>query len=380
MVDAEVNALGYAKRVGDGWVGSMRTPVVYSPDHVAHSADTGTWVGVTISSEEVSARIETILSTLRSAGREVVDAVAHDDEVLKAVHDADLIEYLRGAYAAWVAWGYPDDPGQSQVTAYAFPTQRFLSPHPLRLPVSPGALAGVYAMDTMTQIGEGTFDGARAAVDVAQTAADLIVAGAPSAYAACRPPGHHAGRGFFGGSCYLNNAAVAAQTLREGGFDRVAVIDIDAHHGNGTQQIFYERSDVVYGSVHVDPAAGWFPHFVGHSDETGSGDGIGANLNVPIEPGEGDVRWLGGIDTVVDFARSAGVGAVVVSLGLDAAISDPESPLQITEAGFARAGERVASLRLPTVFVQEGGYDLTTLGVLVQATLDGFDHERGADI
>jgi acetoin utilization deacetylase AcuC-like enzyme len=235
-------------------------------------------------------------------------------------------------------------------------------------------------MDTMTQIGEGTFDGARAAVDVAQTAADLIVAGAASAYAACRPPGHHAGRGFFGGSCYLNNAAVAAQTLRNGGFDRVAVIDVDAHHGNGTQQIFYERPDVVYGSVHVDPAAGWFPHFVGHADETGSGEGTGANLNVPIEPGQGDVRWLGGIDAAVDFARTAGVAAVVVSLGVDAAISDPESPLQITEAGFAQAGERVASLKLPTVFVQEGGYDLTTLGVLVQATLDGFDHERGADI
>lgn len=355
----------------------MMTPVVYSPDHVQHAADTGTWVGVTIPSEELPARIEGIVAALRESGREIVDAVAHDDAVLKTVHDPDLVEYMRGAYQAWVDWGYLDDPGQPQVTAYAFPTQQFLSPHPLRLPTSPGALAGVYAMDTMTQIGEGTFAGARAAVDAAQTAGDLVVAGTPSVYAACRPPGHHAGRSFFGGSCYLNNAAVAAQTLREGRFDRVVIIDIDAHHGNGTQQIFYDRADVVYGSVHVDPADGWFPHFVGHADEIGSGDGVGANLNVPIKPGLGDREWLAGLDTIIDFARSAGAVAVVVSLGVDAAISDPESPLQITQDGFAAAGERVASLGLPTVFVQEGGYDLATLGGLVRATLDGFDSMRG---
>ncbi len=355
----------------------MRTPVVYSPDHASHDADTGTWVGVIIPSEEVPARIETIVATLRASGREVVPAVSHDDSVLKAVHDADFVEYLRGAYEHWVAWGYLDDPGQPQVTAYAFPTERFLAPHPLRLPTSPGALAGVYAMDTMTQIGKGTFAGARAAVDAAQTAADLIIADSSSAYAACRPPGHHAGAGFFGGSCYLNNAAVAAQTLHDAGLGRVAIIDLDAHHGNGTQQIFYERPDVLYCSVHVDPAHGWFPHFVGHADETGSGDGHGANLNVPIEPGQGDEAWLEGVDAIIDFTRTGEAVALVVSLGVDAAISDPESPLQITEAGFFKAGERVGSLGLPTVFIQEGGYDLATLGALVQATLDGFDDARG---
>ncbi len=353
--------------------GLMPTPVVYSPDHARHAADTGTWVGVTIPSEEVPERIDVIVAELRASGHQIIDAVAHDDAVLKTVHDSDFVEYMRGAYQAWVDWGYLDDPGQPQVTAYAFPTQQFLSPHPLRLPASPGALAGVYAMDTMTQIGDGTFEGARAAVDASQTAADVVVAGSPSAYAACRPPGHHAGRSFFGGSCYLNNAAVAAQTLRDGGFERVAVIDIDAHHGNGTQQIFYDRADVVYSSVHVDPAKGWFPHFVGHADEIGFGAGVGANLNVPIKPGLGDREWLAGIDTIVGFVQSAGATAVVVSLGVDAAISDPESPLQITEDGFAGAGERVASLGLPTVLVQEGGYDLATLGGLVRATLDGFD-------
>lgn len=351
----------------------MKVPVVYSGDHALHDADTGTWVGVTIPSEEVPARIEVIVEALRSSGHEVVPSSSHDDAILETVHDPGMIEYMRGAHEAWRQWGYPIDPGQDHVTAYAFPLPGFMSGLPLRMPKSPGALAGVYAMDTMTQIGESTYLGARAAVDMAQTAASMIASGSKAAYAACRPPGHHAGWNFFGGSCYLNNAAVAAQTLIDSGVERVAIIDIDAHHGNGTQQIFYERQDVIYGSVHVDPAQGWFPHFMGHGDETGIGAGTGANLNVPIEPGAGDAPWLGGVDEIVRLARGAGVEAVVVSLGVDAAVSDPESPLQITADGYFGAGERIASLDLPTVFVQEGGYDLTTIGMLVERALDGFE-------
>ncbi len=354
----------------------MRTPVVYSAKHVLHAADTGTWVGVNIPSEEVPARVEAIVSALRSAGHEILPAVSHDDQILMSVHDPEMVEYMRGAFEAWKAWGYLEDPGQPQVAAYAFPTARFLGRNQFRLPKSPGALAGVYAMDTMTQIGDGTFEGARSAVDMAQTAAVLVADGSDSAYAACRPPGHHAGSSYFGGSCYLNNAAVAAQTLRDTGFERVSIIDIDAHHGNGTQEIFYERPDVTYGSVHVDPAEGWFPHFVGHADEFGYGPGMQANLNVPVPPGSDDRVWLEVVDSLVAFTRGAGSSALVVSLGVDAAVSDPESPLEITESGYSGAGKRIASLNLPTVFVQEGGYDLSTIGDLVRATLQGFDSER----
>lgn len=350
--------------------------MVYSPKHVLHAADTGTWVGVTIPSEEVPARIESVVSVLRSAGYEILPTTSHDDRVLMSVHDPEMVDYMRGAYEAWKAWGYLDDPGQPQVAAYAFPTERFLGRNQFRRPKSPGALAGVYAMDTMTQIGDGTFEGARSAVDTAQTAALLVAEGRRSAYAACRPPGHHAGSAYFGGSCYLNNAAVAAQTLRDAGFERVSVIDIDAHHGNGTQEIFYERPDVTYGSVHVDPAEGWFPHFMGHADEFGYGPGMQANLNMPIRPGAGDEVWLESLDSLVEFTRSAGSSALVVSLGVDAAASDPESPLEITETGYSEAGKRIASLNLPTVFVQEGGYDLSTIGGLVKSTLQGFDNER----
>lgn len=355
--------------------GGGPTPVIYSPDHGKHTAVTGTWVGVRIPTLEVPERVEAIVAALRDRGHEVFPALPHDDSVLVAIHDPGMISWMRTAFTDWVAAGYPTDPGQSQVTAYAFPTERVLGGLPLRPPTSPGALAGVYAMDTMTQLGEGTFVAARSAVDVAMTAADLVAGGARSAYAACRPPGHHSGWGFFGGSCYLNNSAAAAEALRGQGFDRVAIIDLDAHHGNGTQGIFYRRGDVAYGSVHVDPAAGWFPHFVGHSDEAGSGAGTGANRNLPLPPGTGDDRWLECVESLVDFAHAQGAGAIVVSLGVDAALSDPESPLCITERGFAGAGSRLASLGLPTVFVQEGGYDLATIGNLVATTLEAFDSE-----
>ncbi|MGB7860897.1 MAG: histone deacetylase family protein, partial [Acidimicrobiia bacterium] len=301
----------------------------------------------------------------------------HDDTILEVVHDPEMVSYMRDAHQVWVSQGYLNDPGQPQVSAYAFPTERFLDGLPLRAPTSPAALAGVYAMDTMTQIGVGTFQGARAAVDMALTAAELVLEGGDSAYAACRPPGHHAGRNFFGGACYLNNAAIAAESLRTGGFSSVTIIDLDAHHGNGTQQIFYERDDVAYGSVHVDPAAGWFPHFIGHGDESGRGIGEGANLNLPLQPETPDDQWLEGVDRLVGFAKEREASAIVVSLGVDAAISDPNSPLRITESGYRSAGERIASLDLPTVFIQEGGYVPTTIGGLVSATLNGFDMERG---
>src|SRR5262249_49296850 len=157
------------------------------------------------------------------------------------------------------------------------------------------------------------------------------------------------------------------------GATRVAIIDIDAHHGNGTQEIFYARDDVFYGSLHVDPGAGWFPHFVGFGDETGRGAGEDANRNVPLAPGTGDDGWLAALDTLVDAARAHRSEALVVSLGVDAAAEDPESPLAITAAGFRAAGRMLAKLGLPTVFVQEGGYHLGTFGALVLAVLGGFE-------
>jgi acetoin utilization deacetylase AcuC-like enzyme len=220
----------------------------------------------------------------------------------------------------------------------------------------------------MTIVGPGTWEAARAAVDTALTAADLVLAGAPAAYACCRPPGHHVTRSAFGGSCYLNNAAIAAQYLRDRRASKVALLDVDAHHGNGAQAIFRDRDDVLTASVHVDPAAGWFPHFLGFADESGP-----TNLNVTLAPGSGDADWLDGVDRLVAAAREHGSDVLVVALGVDAAADDPNSPLAVSEAGFREAGRRLGSLGLPTVVVQEGGYVLETVGPLVRVTLEGLE-------
>ncbi|MGZ4592116.1 MAG: histone deacetylase family protein, partial [Actinomycetes bacterium] len=230
-----------------------------------------------------------------------------------------------------------------------------------------------YCYDTMTLVGPGTWEAARGSVDAALTAADLVTAGGYRvAYALCRPPGHHAGRDSFGGSCYLNNAAVAAQALRAAGHERVAVVDLDAHHGNGTQALFYDRADVFYGSLHVDPGAGWFPHFVGFAHERGRGDGAGTTYNRPLAPGTGDAGWLAALDEVLACVSAFAPGAVVVSLGVDAAGGDPESPLEVSTEGFHGAGERLSALGRPTVLVHEGGYDLARLGVDAVAVLAAF--------
>ena len=230
--------------------------------------------------------------------------------------------------------------------------------------------AGLYCYDTMTLIGPGSWASIRGAADAALTAADLVSAGAPLAYALRRPPGHHVTRDAYGGSCYVNNAAVAAQALRAAGAGRVAVIDIDAHHGNGTQMIFYGRADVYYGSVHVDPGAGWFPHYVGYAGERGRDEGAGANRNLPLAPGTGDEGWLAAVSALCADAAVHRPDAVVMSLGLDAAESDPESPLQVSEDGYRQAAQKIAALG-PMVVIQEGGYDLAALGSLAVAALTG---------
>jgi acetoin utilization deacetylase AcuC-like enzyme len=230
--------------------------------------------------------------------------------------------------------------------------------------------AGLYCYDTMTLVGPGSWAAIRGAADAAQTAADLVSSGSPVAYALCRPPGHHATRSAYGGSCYLNNAAVAAQALRAAGAARVAILDIDAHHGNGTQMIFWDRADVWYGSLHVDPGAGWFPHYAGYADERGTGPGEGFTRNLPLAPGTGDDGWLAALGVLCGEVRAFAPDAVVVSLGLDAADADPESPLRVTEAAYRAAGQRIAALA-PTVAIQEGGYDLPSLGACAVATLEG---------
>jgi acetoin utilization deacetylase AcuC-like enzyme len=346
-------------------------PVVWSPQTLRHVPGAEIWVGVRTPGTEVPERVEVIRDALADAGHPMRPAQEHADDLLLTVHDPSLVEHLRSVYPQWVEAGFLEDPGQDRVVPYVFPTAQMLGPLPPRRAHAVHARAGTYAYDTMTVVGAGTFDAARAAIDCALTAVDLVAAGEPAAYALCRPPGHHVTRSAYGGSCYLNNAAVAAEGLRAAGPRRVAVVDLDAHHGNGTAAIFYERADVLYGSLHVDPGAGWFPHFVGFADEQGAGAGEGHTRNLPLAPGTGDAGWLEAVTELREWIGSAGVGALVVSLGVDAAGDDPESPLLVTREGYGDAGRLLGGLGLPSVIVQEGGYHLDTIGGLVGAYLAG---------
>lgn len=348
-------------------------PVVWSPYTRLHRPGAEIWVGVPTIGTEVPERVDRILDEARSQGLDVLEANPHDDEVLRDVHDADLLDHLASVHAGWMQSEIPDLVGQRKVVPYMFATQAMLGGLPGRLPAAIHARAGWYCYDTMTLVGEGTWRAARSAVDCALTAVDLVVSGdRRAAYALCRPPGHHATSGGFGGSCYLNNSAVAAEALRRSGHERVAVVDVDAHHGNGTESIFYNRGDVFYGSVHIDPGAGWFPHVVGFADETGVGDGIGTTLNAPLPPGAGDGPWTEAVQRLATAVNVHGASALVVSLGVDAAADDPESPLQVTRDGYGAAGRILAGLSLPTVLVQEGGYHLESLGGLVTSVLTAF--------
>ncbi|MGA8246710.1 MAG: histone deacetylase family protein [Nocardioides sp.] len=352
----------------------MAVPVVWSPETRRHEPRREVWVGVPTEGTEVPERVDRILDAV--ATHELVGPTAHDDEVLRRVHDPSFVDHLRSVYDEWVTGPYDELVGQDRVVPYVFPTAAMTQGMtPTRAAATHGR-AGQYCYDTMTLVGPGTWDAARAAVDCALTAVDLVAHGGatPAAYALCRPPGHHVTREGYGGSCYLNNAAVAAQALRDAGRGTVAVVDLDAHHGNGTQAIFWERPDVRYASLHVDPGAGWFPHYFGHAHETGAGAGAGATLNLPLAEGTGDASWLEGVRRLADWV--SGADALVVSLGVDAAANDPESPLLVTADAYAEAGGLLGDLSVPSVIVQEGGYHLASLGSLVAAYLDG--HERGA--
>jgi acetoin utilization deacetylase AcuC-like enzyme len=351
----------------------LTMPFVWDDRCLAHDPRSELWVGIATPAAETATRIEAIRAALLDAGAPQVAAMPHDEGALLQVHDPQLLAYLKTAWDDWSAAGLPDDPGQDRVIPYVFAHGALTSGRPAAIPSAIWARPGYFTYDTMTPVGPGTWEAARGAADAALTAVDLVADGAPSAYACCRPPGHHATRSCFGGSCYLNNAAIAAAVVLDRIGGPVAVVDIDAHHGNGTQEIFFERSDVLVGSVHVDPGAGWFPHFLGFADETGAGEGAGANRNILLPPGAGDDDWVPAVGELVEWARIKGAQGLVVALGVDAAAGDPESPLRVGSAGFRRAGAIIGDAKLPTVLVQEGGYDLESIGPLVREVLLGVE-------
>jgi acetoin utilization deacetylase AcuC-like enzyme len=344
---------------------------VFHSDAQAGHAPPGYALGQEVlPARETPSRIGELLGTLVAEGHSIHAPGAHGLEPLRRVHADDYLEFLRTAHARWQSV-YPTGPRSHWVVPYAFPNRRMQA-----RPDSVLGQAGHYLSSTTSPIGAGTWAAIAGAADCAIDGADAILAGDDAAYALCRPPGHHAYADVGAGFCYVNNAAVAADRLAAAR-GRVAVLDIDVHHGNGTQGIFYERADVLFVSVHADPDWG-YPFFAGRADETGAGAGAGFNLNLPLPLRTGDAPWLAAIARGLDAIRRFEPAALVVSLGLDAYEKDPSALLSVSTAGFDAAGRAIGTaLRgTPTLLVQEGGYAVDDLGTNLSAFLRGFEGSR----
>lgn len=331
--------------------------IAYSDHHRLHAPEHELTRAGRIPYTESPDRAEAILRTLTDRG--LADVIAPREyplEMLLAVHDAGYLHYLERVYAEWVALGRPAE-GASSVT--------FALRDRARKPESPADQVGYYCFDT-TPIAAHTYAAARSSAHCAITGADLLLAGEGAVYALCRPPGHHAGRDLYGGYCYLNNAALAAAHLNRQG--RVAILDLDYHHGNGTQDIFYDTDRVLFVSIHADPAH-QYPLFWGRADEEGMGAGLGYNRNFLLEPGVDDGGYLQVLEEALTPVREFAPAYLVVSLGVDTLSGDYWGDLELSLEGFEKIGRSLAREQIPTLLVQEGGYHPDLMGPAVANVL-----------
>jgi acetoin utilization deacetylase AcuC-like enzyme len=338
--------------------------VFWDPAQLRHAPSFFLQRGVVKRYLETPDRAEALLAACHAMGLETAAPKPLGSDALLMVHDARYLAFLRDGYAQWSA--QPDHGADMVPTVHP-------APEMLEIARSPAAIAGLvgwFTADTSCPITADTWPAAQAAAACALAAAEAASGGA-HAYALCRPPGHHAYPARAGGHCFLNNAALAAERLRARGAARVAVLDIDAHHGNGTQAIFWRRDDVLFASLHGDPA-GYYPFYVGHAGEQGEAAGAGCNRNVPLPRDTQDAEWLAALDVALAWIARSGAEALVVSLGFDASVSEPLRFLSVSDDGFARAGERIAAAGLPCAIVQEGGYDVDALARLLRRFLGGF--------
>ena len=347
--------------------------VVYSPAHLAHDVVTETVLGAVIPANEVAERAERIRAALEADGGFAIEGpTEHGTDPILAVHDPGLLRYLEEAWPAARAQSI-DRPN---LIADTYPNVRmfegmsagFLASRPETR--NAGGRAGWWGLDTANPLVAGTYGAARAAVDVALTTADLVLGGERAAYGLCRPPGHHAARSMAGGYCFFNNAAIAAEAIVRATGQPVAILDVDYHHGNGTQQIFWRRGDVLYVSLHADPDR-QYPFFLGNADETGEGEGSGANLNLPLPAGTDDAAYLAALDRGLEAIAGTPGEIVVVSLGFDTYGHDPIGDFALTTAVYHECGRRAAALGRRLVILQEGGYHRPSLGANARAWLRG---------
>jgi acetoin utilization deacetylase AcuC-like enzyme len=338
---------------------------VYTERHRLRDSKTELYGGQLVPPFECPERAEIILTRIRERSLgEVIAPEVHGLDPVRRVHDAGFLGFLETCMAEWRAVGFKGEAMPTVWPSRAMP--RKIAPRDI------DGKVGYYCLAGETAITEGTWEAAQASADVALTGQKLVASGARAAFALCRPPGHHAASDMYGGYCFLNNAAIAAQAFIDQGAGRVAVLDVDFHHGNGTQQIFYDRPDVLFLSLHGDPLDA-FPYYLGGADETGAREGEGFNVNYPLPPNTPYDKWSealeGACRRVADYAPDA----LIVSLGVDTFKEDPISFFRLESEDFRRYGARLAKLSVPTLFVMEGGYAVAEIGVNTVNVLEGFE-------
>jgi acetoin utilization deacetylase AcuC-like enzyme len=350
----------------------MSARVVYDAVHVQHDPDLASFHGQLAPVVETPARAESIREALEADDAFALEAPTdHGEAPITAVHDAGLVTFLREAWDEWLA--NPLTAAIPRIIPEMFVHASVIegmAPPPDASRTSPFGAQAAWIFDASTPIVSGTYAAARAAVDVALTAADAVLEGDLLAYGLCRPPGHHAARAALGGFCYLNNAAIAAEHLVRHTGEPVAILDLDYHHGNGTQQIFWARGDVLYVSLHADPARA-YPYVTGFASERGGGAGEGTNVNVTLPPAADDDAYLAALDPQLDRIAAWPGSMVIVSLGFDTYHLDPICDLSLTADGYHEIGRRVAAAGKHLVVLQEGGYHVTDLGTNARAWLRG---------
>ncbi|MBS8228086.1 histone deacetylase family protein [Vannielia litorea] len=340
----------------------MRT--FFSEDHRLHFPQAELTGGQFVTPYERPSRVEYVLNRLKEQGlADIVAPDAPDMAPVEKLLDPGFLRFLETAFDEWKAAGMA-----GEVIAAGMPARGM---HTDRCPEYIDGKVGYYSHASETSITRGTWRAALSSVASAQAAQRHVAAGAQAAFALCRPPGHHATADQYGGYCFINNAAVVAQMFRDGGAGKVAVLDIDFHHGNGTQNIFYDRADVLFASLHGDPRHA-YPFYLGYADERGAGAGEGANFNYPMLPGTPYAPWAEALYDAISQIKAAGVEALVVSLGVDAYKEDPISFFKLESDDFTDAGRRIAGLGLPTVFCMEGGYAIEAVGINTVNVLEGF--------
>lgn len=338
---------------------------IFSPLHAGHSGQLELVAGAIVPGFEKPSRAEIVKARVEAVKLgPIEEPTAHDLAAAKRVHRPDYIDFLPTVWPAWEASGR----GGSALP-FTWPTRG------LRGDVVPDAIEaklGYYSFDAGAPFVKGTWAAIKSSYETALTAAALVKGGQRAAFALCRPPGHHAGAAFMGGYCFINNAAVAAQWFRDQGAARVSILDVDYHHGNGTQEIFYSRADVQVLNLHGDPMTE-YPFFLGHADEKGAGPGEGYNVNYPLPFGTAWEQWSTALEDACRKLAAYAPDVVVVSLGVDTFEKDPISHFKLVSEDYPKIGARIAKLGLPTLFVMEGGYAVDEIGVNAVGVLTGFE-------